>query len=431
MAASSLDDDAPHCLYVSTAAPAPQLPPLSGESRTQVVVVGAGYTGLSTALHLAQQGVAVALIEAHEAGWGAAGRNGGQVNPGLKHEPDQIEDHFGATFGPRMVQLAGEAPENLFKLIERLKINCAAQREGTLRVACSTRHVQKLNSSVEQWKRRGVGLNLLDAQGVAAITGTNRYVAGVFDPRGGSVNPLSLARGLAAAATQAGAALYFRSRALKLEPEGTGWRVYTAGGCVSADRAVLATDGYSDALWPGLQRSIIPIYSSIIATEPLSSALTASVLPRGSAVYEIGDVTVYYRRDQDGRVLIGGRGFQRRANDRADYQHLVEYAERLWPSLKGISWTHWWNGQFALTPDLYPRVHSPQPNLAIGLGYSGRGVALGVALGAQLAAASSGTPREELAVPVTAIPRIRLHRFWRAGVVLGIAAARAREKLLG
>jgi glycine/D-amino acid oxidase-like deaminating enzyme len=124
--------------------------------------------------------------------------------------------------------------------------------------------------------------------------------------------------------------------------------------------------------------------------------------------------------------LIGGRGYQRRANDRSDYRHLVRYAERLWPQLSDIEWTNWWNGQFALTPDFYPRIHAPRSNLFIGLGCSGRGVALSASFGAQLAAAVSGVPRAEMAVPVTDIPRIPFHSLWRVGVALRVAQARWR-----
>jgi glycine/D-amino acid oxidase-like deaminating enzyme len=426
---ASLEHEAPHCLYTSTAPPAMRVP-LRGKARAQVAVIGAGYTGLSAALHLAEKGIAVTVLEAHEPGWGAAGRNGGQVNAGLKHEPDKIENDFGPIYGPRLVKLVGEAPDYLFKLIDRLQINCEAQRGGTLRVAQSERHALPLQQSIAQWQRRGVRLEHCDSKRVAANTGTPRYVAGVFDARGGTVNPLGLARGLAAAAAKAGAIVYGDSRVLRVE-RGSAWRLVTASGSLLADKVIIATDGYSDSLWPGLKTSIVPIYSSLIATEALPPVLAASIVPGGSAVYESGDVTVYYRRDCNDRLVIGGRGYQRRANDRNDYRHLVRYAEVLWPALAKIEWTHWWNGQFALTPDFYPRIHAPQRNILIGLGYSGRGVALGVSVGAQLAAAVSGTPPDEMAVPTTAIPRIRFHFLWRTGVAYRIAYARMRERVLG
>jgi glycine/D-amino acid oxidase-like deaminating enzyme len=419
-----LEHDAPHCLYPATArAPVPA-PALRADERTAVAVVGAGYTGLSTALHLAERGTAVTLLEAHEPGWGAAGRNGGQVNAGLKHEPDEVEAHLGPTFGPRLVQLAGDAPSYLFALIDRLGIDCEPRREGTIRAACRARHAAALRSSVEQWRRRGAMLESWDAGRVAAATGTRRYVAASFDPRGGSVNPLGLARGLAAAAIAAGAVIHGNSRALRLERAGSGWRIETAGGALLAEKVVLATDGYSDDLWPGLRTSIVPLYSSIIASEPLPPALAGSILPAGGVVYESGEVTTYYRVDRDGRLLMGGRGAQRRATRRSDYEHLVRFALRLWPGLAAVSWTHWWNGQFALTPDYYPRLHLPEPNLLVALGYSGRGVALATVIGAQLAAACSGADPATLALPATSIPQVPFHGLWRVGVATRVAYGR-------
>ena len=263
-----LEHDAPQCLYLATARPAVPTPPLRTDTRAEVAIVGAGYTGLSTALHLAESGKAVILLEAHEPGWGAAGRNGGQVNAGLKHEPDEVERHLGPVYGPRLVQLAGDAPAYLFGLVDRLGIACEARREGTIRAVRGPRYAAALQGSVEQWRSRGAMVESWNTQQVAAATGTRRYIAASFDPRGGSVNPLSLARGLAAAAVTAGAVIHGDSRALKLDRSGTGWRIATAGGSVHAEKVVLATDGYSDELWPGLRTSIVPLYSSIIASEP-------------------------------------------------------------------------------------------------------------------------------------------------------------------
>ena len=424
-----LEEDAPNCLYATTARPAVPTPPLCKETRTAVAIVGAGYTGLSAALHLAERGTAVTLLEAHEPGWGAAGRNGGQVNAGLKHEPDEVERHLGIPFGPRLVQLAAEAPAFLFRLIARLGIECEARCEGTLRAATQSRHAGSLGTSVEQWRRRGAIVEQWDAQRTAAATGTRRYAGATFDPRGGSVNPLGLARGLAAAAIAAGARIHGDSRAQRLERAGSGWRIVTPGGTVHAEKVVLATDGYSDDLWPGLRTSIVPIYSSIIASEALPAPLRASILPGGGVVYESSQVTSYYRIDRDGRLLMGGRGAQRPLTQRADYEHLRRHALRLWPELAGIQWTHWWNGQFALTPDFYPRLHAPVRNLLIGLGYSGRGVALGVAVGAQLAAAAAGADLETLALPATPVPHVPLHALWRVGVTARVAYGRLLDAL--
>ena len=416
-------------LYAATAAPAPMTPALAGDRRVAVAIIGGGYTGLSTALHVAERGTEVALVEAGEPGWGAAGRNGGQVNAGLKHEPDDVERTLGPIHGPRLVRLAGGAPDYLFSLVERYRIACEADRTATLRAAYRYGDIASLEAHVQQWRARGVAMELLDPAGTAAAIGTDRYVAATRDPRGGSVNPLSLARGLASAALSRGAAILGDTRATRIEREGGGWRITTPNGTLRADVLVLATDGYSDRLWPDLAQSFIPVYSSIIATEPLPESLARSILPAGEVVYESGNVTVYYRRDRANRLLIGGRGRQYEPRGPEDFRHLVRYAQRLWPALVGMRWTHWWNGQFALTPNFYPRLHSPAPNLLVALGYSGRGVALATAMGNELAAAATGTPLAELALPVTPVTPIPLHRFWRIGVAARIVLGRLQDRL--
>src|ERR1700722_5829911 len=141
----------PRSLYAETARPAPQTPPLDGDRSTSVAIVGGGFTGLSAALHLAEQGVDVVVLEAHEPGWGASGRNGGQVNPGLKHDPDRVEADFGHDFGERMVALAGNAPNLGFDLIQRHQISCSALQSGTLRSAISSKGGTEIRASAEQW----------------------------------------------------------------------------------------------------------------------------------------------------------------------------------------------------------------------------------------------------------------------------------------
>lgn len=427
--AGALARDAPRCLYASTAPPAIPTPPLAADARTRIAVVGGGYTGLSAALHLAERGLEVVLLEAREPGWGAAGRNGGQVNAGLKHEPGTVLGELGAAAGGRLLSLASGAPDFLFGLIDRLGIACEAERGGTLRAAYNDSQALALERSVGAWRSLGVAMRPVDAAAMRAATGSARYSAGVLDPRGGSVNPLGLARGLAAAALRAGARLYGSTPALGLTRAGGGWTIATAGGTVRADSVLLATDGYTDGLWPGLRTSVVPVFSAIVATAPLPAALASSVMPTRAVVYETGAITAYYRRDAAGRLLMGGRGRQRQALEFSDYRHLVLYAERLWPDLARTEWTHWWNGQFALTPDFYPHFHSPAPNLYAALGYSGRGLALGTAIGRELASAAAGVPTAELAIPVTPIRPIALHRFWRLGVAARIALGRLSDAL--
>jgi glycine/D-amino acid oxidase-like deaminating enzyme len=307
----------PRSLYAETARTAVATPPLDGDRRVDVCVIGGGFTGLSAALHLAQQGVDVAVLEAHEPGWGASGRNGGQVNPGLKHDPDQVEADFGADLGRRMVALSGDAPNVVFRLIEQHQIECDALQSGTLRAAFSARDAMGVRASAEQWTRRDAPVELLEGDALRTATGSGRYTCAMLDRRGGQVNPLSYARGLAQAAMQAGAMVHGVTPALTVKRNGV-WDVRTPSGTVRADKLVLATNGYTDGLWPGLRCSIVPVFSAIVASEKLPRT------PMQSVLYETGRVTVYYRFDRANRLLMGGRSLQRDINEPRELRYLID-----------------------------------------------------------------------------------------------------------
>src|SRR5580698_5171798 len=170
----------PRSLYADTARPAAATPPLDGDRSVSVAIVGGGFTGLSAALHLAEQGVDVAVLEAHEPGWGASGRNGGQVNPGLKPDPDQVEADFGPDLGARMVALSGNAPNVVFELIQRHQIACEALQSGTLRTAMHQRSLNDLRRTADQWMRRTGTVSLLDRDVVSGLTGTDRYLGALL-----------------------------------------------------------------------------------------------------------------------------------------------------------------------------------------------------------------------------------------------------------
>ncbi|MDJ0389223.1 FAD-binding oxidoreductase [Roseomonas sp. E05] len=429
MRAPSTPAPLPPSLYADTAVPAPAAAPLQGEQRVPVAIVGGGFTGLSTALHLAEHGIMAALIEASEPGWGASGRNGGQVNPGLKWDPDQVEADFGPELGGRMIALSYAAPDLVFDIIRRHQITCEARQQGTLRAAIMLSNAAAAERTAEQCIRRGMPVEYLDRAAVAALTGTGRYAGAMLDRRGGDLNPLSYARGLARAAAQLGARIHGGTPALSLTREGARWRIATPQGSLLAEQVVLATNGYTGDLWPGLRRSLVPVFSSIAATAPLPDSVAQAILPLRGSVYESGNITVYYRLDQGNRLLMGGRGPQRPMQDTGPVQYLMRYAERLWPALKGVAWTHGWNGQLAMTRDHYPHLHEPAPGLLTALGYNGRGVAMATAMGGQLARRLLGTPVEELDMPVLPIRPIAFHRFWRLGVMAAVAQGRIRDRL--
>ena len=415
-------------LYQETAEPAVSTPRLDGDAQADVVVVGGGVTGLSTALHLAGQGARVVLLEAEEPGWGASGRNGGQVNPGLKLDPDTVERDHGSELGARMNAFAGAAPAFVFDLIERHGIRCDARRNGTLRAAIRAKHAAQVRASAEQLARRGAPVELLEGSSLERATGTRRYLLAMLDRRGGDLNPLSFARGLARAAVSAGAAVHGGTRALGMRRAGDLWRVDTASGSVSAPHVVLATNGYTDDLWPDLRRTIVPLFGAIAATESLPERIASGVMPSRAVLYESGAITVYYRVDGAQRLLMGGRGPMREISATSAIPHLTAYARTLWPALAEAQWTHAWGGRLAMTPDHYPRIHEPAEGVLICLGYNGRGVAMGTAMGAQLARRILNRS-SEFDMPITGMRGIPLHGLWPLAVRAAIAHGRLSDFL--
>jgi glycine/D-amino acid oxidase-like deaminating enzyme len=239
---------------------------------------------------------------------------------------------------------------------------------------------------------------------------------------------LSFARGLTRAALGAGAAVHGGTRALAMNRIGALWQVRTATGTVSAQQAVLATNGYTDDLWPNLRRTIVPLFGAIAATAVLPDAIARGVMPRRAVLYESGAVTVYYRVDTAQRLLIGGRGPMREISAATAIPHLLAYARALWPALAQAEWSHAWGGRLAMTPDQYPHIHEPADGVLICLGYNGRGVAMGTAMGAQLARRLMDRS-SEFDMPITELKGIRLHALWPLAVSAAIAHGRLTDYL--
>ncbi len=308
-------------------------------------------------------------------------------------------------------------------------IDCEAAQTGTLRVAFNEKKLAANRQTFEQLKRTGSPAQWVDAAEVASATGTERYLGGIRFPQGGKVNPLGYARGLAEAAQRAGARIHGGSPALEVTRAGTAWRVRTPKGSVTAERLVLATNAYTDGIWPKLRESIVPVYTTIVATAPLSSNVARSVMPSGSVLYEVANNTVYYRLDASNRMLMGGRSLQRDVTRLEDAAGLIAYTRRLFPQLDGVEWTHVWNGQVAITTDYQIHMHEPAENVHVCLGYNGRGIAMATAMGGVLADRIAGARRDDLPMPVTDLTPISFHRFHKLGVKMRLVYGRIRDQL--
>jgi len=420
----------PASLWAATATAAPPTQELKGEVRARVAIVGGGYTGLSTALYLAERGVDAVLLEAAEPGFGASGRNGGQVIPGLKHDPDTLLETFGENGGHALIAFGGQTADRTFDLIRRHGIECDADQNGWLQPAVNVRKVGLLQSRAEQWRRHaGLQPQILDRDETRRLTGTDAYVGACIDPRGGRVQPLSYARGLAAAAVQAGARVFSHALVTAIGNQNGGWTISTDSGEVQTDKLVIATNGYTGNLWPGLRETVLPATSVQVATEPLPEELRREVLPGGLPVSDTRRLLHYMRYDADGRFIIGGRGSFGQREPERHFRRLRRTAVRMFPVLAETKWSFAWGGTVALTLDGMPHLHELAPGAFAALGYNGRGVAMATEMGRLLAEAATGAPMDDLPIPAGPPRPLPYHRFRRPGMEAAAAWYRALDRL--
>ncbi len=392
----------PDSYWAATAAPLEVGPALEGESETEVAVVGAGFTGLSTALHLAQAGHKAVVLDAHAPGWGASGRNNGQVVAALKHEPHEMEAAFGQAAAARLIEAVGTGPDLVFGLVERYGMDCAARQRGIITAANTPASLEGLKRRTEVWQRRGAPLEVMDRAAAQQAIGSDFYVGASLDPRGGSINPLGYARGLAGAALREGAAIHQDSLVTRLTRNGAGWVVETERAKVHARRVVLATNAYTDDLWRGLKRNIIPIRTPQVVTRPLGDNLHRSILPGGQIMSDTRHLVVGVRVHPDGRLHLGGATGTTGAERDSQFRTLQAQLHRLFPHLPPVEWEYHWSGFIAMTPDRYPRLYDLAPGVAAVLGYSGRGLAMGTLMGRELARWAQGEAAiDALLLPVS------------------------------
>ncbi|VVO45528.1 Gamma-glutamylputrescine oxidoreductase [Pseudomonas fluorescens] len=408
-------------LWAATAPPGVPTPALSESLKVDVAIVGAGYTGLSTALHLAEKGVSVCVLEANEPGWGASGRNGGQVNPTLKYDPDQLVQMYGAERAEPLIDTVSNSADLVFDLIKRHEIDCSPVRKGWMQVSYSDKGVAGLHARADQWARRGVPVQRLDARAVATRMGSEAFAGGWLDGRAGAIQPLAYARGLVRAALTAGVRIHGQSAVTELQRQGSGWQVQTACGAqVTADQVVLATNGYSSNLWPGMAQSILAANSFIVATKPLSGSVADSILPGQETVSTAQRLLLYFRKDAYGRLLMGGRGLFNDPTGPTDFAHLERSLALLFPQLGPLEFEYHWAGRIAITRDFMPHVHEPAPGLTLALGCNGRGIALCTSLGQQLAGRLCDR-HAAFAYPVSPLQRLPLHGLQRFYIGAGVA----------
>lgn len=411
----------PDTMWSRTASPPPATPPLAGDRSADLVVVGAGYWGLSTALHAAEGHADVVVLEAAEPGWGASGRHSGHVIPMLsKRDPDDLLQRLGPATGRRLIEVVRDCAALTFDLIRRHRIDCDAVQNGWLNPAHRPSRIALLERRLAQWRRYDAPVEFLDRDATRGVLGTAIYHGALRAATGGHLQPLSFARGLARAVVAAGGSVHGGSTVTAIERDGNRWRVRTGGGSVSARAVVVATNAYGAAFarspWPGLAQTVMPVTNWQMATVPLPAALRASILPTNCAMSDTRGDLRFYRFDRDGR-LVSGATLVSLAHARPRLERVVgARMKETFPALAdwpGFAFEAVWQGELAMTPDFMPRLFAPAPGLFALAGCNGRGVALGVALGRAVAAAVLGGPVAALPLPVSPVVPIPLHRLVR------------------
>ena len=410
-ATTMLDDPRSHGLWEMTAPPAPETRPLNGDASVDVAVVGAGYTGLSAALHLAERGASVTVLEAADIGFGGSGRNVGLVNAGLWVMPEDIVATLGHERGERLLALLGEAPAAVFDIVQRHAIPCEAERSGTLHCAVGEKGLAELAERARQWQARGAPIELLDAAGAARLTGTSAYAGALLDHRAGTIQPLAYTRGLARAALSAGAAVHTETPVTALTFDGAVHRLATATGQVTAKRVIAATNAYSSAAFGDLRQELVALPYFNIATEPLSSNVLGSILPRRQGCWDTKEVLSSFRLDRSGRLIIGSVGALRGTGTAIHRRWARLSLRRLFPQLGDVAFEAEWYGRIGMTTDSLPRFHRSESGIVSCSGYNGRGIGPGTVFGRLLAQVVMGEIDDaDLPLPVMDMESPR----WRA-----------------
>ena len=389
-------------LWSATGSTAPNTTPLRESHQCDVTVVGGGFAGLSTALHLARKGVKVTLLEAREVGFGASGRNGGQVIPGLKYDPDDLIMMYGQERGRQLIEFAGGTATSVFDLIAQYRMDVPHSRSGWIQGAHTHAALDLAHKRAEQWGRHGAPVHYLDQSQTQQLLGTERYLGGWVDERAGAVQPLSYVRGLARAAIADGARIHTESPVKSITLKQGKWQTQTdSNEVVTSDRVVMCTNAYGGDLWPKLSTTIIDANSFQIATKPLPEHIARTILPQGHVCSDTRNLLLYFRLDHEGRLLMGGRGPFREPKGDADWAHLERVMYKMFPQVKGQPIEFRWCGRVAVTRDYLPHLHEPAPGLLIDIGCMGRGVGLQTSMGRVMAEYIASGDKLALPFPIT------------------------------
>ncbi|EUB99470.1 FAD dependent oxidoreductase [Rhizobium sp. CF080] len=389
-------------LYEDTAPAAPETAALMGAHEAEFVIIGAGFTGLSAAIHAAKRSVKTVVIEANGIGHGGSGRNHGHCVPVYGFiNPNKAIETLGRERGERLTRILADSGKRVFSLIREYDMDCEAAPTGALQLAHSPKTVPALQRQHDFYASLGTEPKMLNRDEAVAITGSEEFHGGWIHTGGGHLNPLAYARGLARAAMREGAEVFTDSPVVKLERKGGAWLVTCPHGTVLARRVGLATGAYTDNFLPPLGKSFFTMRSYAIASTPLDIDLRRTILPDNHNFGDTRHDVRYVRFDKQNRLIMGGLvepiiG----TNFKATTDFISRRVREMYPQIKTIDWRWHWSGQLDITMDRTPRLYNPAEGLYALVGYSGRGVPTATALGEVLGEAGTGVAPEDLPMPI-------------------------------
>lgn len=407
----AIDWKTPHLWRKTAEETRPVAPPLEGDIEVDAAVVGGGFTGMAPALEMASEGLSVALVEGNEIGSAASGRNNGLVIPHhSKATPAEMVAALGPIHGERYNRLVAGAAKQAFALMARHSIACHGVQRGWMQPAHNEATLARIRQFHDEWKAFGCDVEWLDEGAATASLGTS-YRGAWMAREGGHINPYALTQGLARACESAGVRLFENSKVTDLAPEGGRWRLRTAGGSVLARQVLLATNALTARIWPKLAQAVIPMQVYQVATKPLSHNLRGAILRDDPGVSDMRRDMRYFHYDAHGRIVTGGTLATWANADARGRKQASAMVGRVFPALgEAPELEEYWEGVFGVVPDRKPRLMRLAPGLVFSGIYSGRGVALSLALGREVGAwLASRRTDDDMPLPVTDLRRVPGH----------------------
>lgn len=405
---SSAATDRP--LWFSTAAPGPLLAPLRGQSETDVLVIGGGIAGATTALHLAERGVEVALVEGDQPGGGATGQSGGLVAPDyIRHSPNTIRDTLGAEAGARLTRMIGDSAGFVFDLIDKHGIDCDPRQDGFYTPAHTGVMAKNQRAHADQWRALGYDVEFVEAAASERLFGSQRYSGALRFAAGGSLNPLGYVRGIVRAALDGGARVFADSRVISLQRRGGTWVCRTREGTIRSRRLVLAANGGNAALHPAMARTSLPLHVVQFATAPLSPQERMATLPEGGAFTDKRPYLFTARTDGLGHLISGYPTTLFVRSERAQCREAERRLRQNFAALPDPEISHLWRGLAWVNTSLLPEVYDLGDEAIAIQACNGRGIATNTALGAEVAEMLATGDREVLSVKPSRPEPIRFH----------------------